>query len=149
MSGAAGARRSTPADVADPDSSTPSGGGSGSLPPPLNSGIYGCCPRCGAKSLFKSFATFADCCPKCGLDFREFNVGDGPVVFLTLGIGTIVTILALWVEFTFEPGVIVHVLLWVPLTLILTILTLRVAKGWLLALEFRNRAREGRIVRDE
>jgi uncharacterized protein (DUF983 family) len=139
-------QQSTPADVPDHQPETPKGGGSAELPPPINSGLYGCCPRCGAKALFKSFATFADCCPRCGLDFRAFNVGDGPVVFLTLGIGTIVTVLALWVEFTFEPGLLVHVLLWLPLTLILTVLTLRVAKGWLLALEFRNRAGEGRIA---
>lgn len=119
------------------------------MPPPLYSGLYGCCPRCGAKALFRRFATFADCCPRCRLDYRQFNVGDGPVVFLTLGIGTLITALALWVEFTFEPGVLVHVLLWVPLTLILTVLTLRVAKGLLLALEYRNRAGEGRIAPDE
>ena len=116
-----------------------------SLPPPVNSGLHGCCPRCGAKTLFRSFIAFADKCPKCGLDFSAFNVGDGPVVFLTLGIGTLVTILALWVEFTFAPGVIVHVLLWVPLTLALTMMLLRFAKGLLLALEYRNRAHEGRL----
>ncbi|AJP73106.1 DUF983 domain-containing protein [Sphingomonas hengshuiensis] len=121
------------------------GGGSATLPPPAYSGLYGCCPRCGAKTLFKRYATFADRCPKCGLDFTEFNVGDGPVVFLTLGIGALITVLALWVEFTFEPGVLVHVLLWVPITLALTIVMLRFSKGLLLALEFRNRAGEGRI----
>lgn len=115
----------------------------------MHSGLYGCCPRCGKRTLFRSFVAFADRCPGCGLDYQEFNVGDGPVVFLTLGIGTIVTILALWVEFTFEPPVFVHVLLWVPVTLALTVLALRLGKGWLLALEFRNRAREGRIAADE
>jgi uncharacterized protein (DUF983 family) len=92
---------------------------------------------------------FADTCPGCGLDYRAFNVGDGPVVFLTLGIGALITALALWVEFTFEPGLLVHVLLWVPLTLLLTVLALRVAKGLLLALEYRHRAREGRIAADQ
>lgn len=144
MSGVAGALPSTRADVNGP-SQEPKGGGGATLPPPVHSGLYGCCPRCGAKTLFRRFATFADRCPACGLDFTAFNVGDGPVVFLTLGIGTIITILALWVEFTFEPGLLVHVLLWVPLTLALTIVFLRFSKGLLLALEFRNRAGEGRI----
>ena len=123
----------------------PSGGGGAALPPPIFSGLRGCCPRCGAGTLFRSFVAFADRCPRCGLDFRTFNVGDGPVVFLTLGIGTLVTTLALWVEFSFEPGLLVHVLLWVPLTLVLTLFALRIAKGWLLALEYRGQAREGRI----
>lgn len=124
------------------------GGGGAKLPPPIHSGLYGCCPRCGAKTLFASFLRFADCCPDCGLDFREFNVGDGPVVFLTLGIGTLVTILAVMLELAAEPGWLLHALLWIPLSLILTVLTLRVAKGLLLALEFRNQAREGRIRTD-
>ena len=125
------------------------GGGSAKLPPPLRSGISGCCPRCGAPTLFKSFLAFADRCRRCDLDFTQFNVGDGPVVFLTLGIGTIITILAVLVELAFQPGFLVHALLWIPLSLMLTILTLRVAKGWLIALEFRNRAREGRIRTDD
>ena len=144
MSGAAGARRFTPADVDEPTTND-AGGGGAKLPPPIDSGLHGCCPRCGAKTLFRTFLAFADTCANCGLDFREFNVGDGPVVFLTLGIGTIITILAVVVELAFQPGFLIHALLWIPLSLVLTVLTLRVAKGWLLALEFRNRAREGRI----
>ncbi|UZK67961.1 DUF983 domain-containing protein [Sphingomonas sp. M1-B02] len=127
---------------------TPGGGGD-KLPPPIHSGLYGCCPRCGAKTLFRSYIAFADRCPNCGLDFSAFNVGDGPVVFLTLGIGTLITILALWVEFTFEPSFLVHALLWIPLSLLATVLMLRIAKGLLIALEFRNKASEGRIAPDE
>ena len=132
-----------------PDPSDLSGGGSEALPPPIASGLQGVCPRCGAKTLFRSYLAFADTCSNCGLDFREFNVGDGPVVFLTLGIGTIVTILAVIVELKLEPSFLVHALLWLPLTLVLTVLTLRIAKGWLIALEFRNKAREGRIRADD
>lgn len=145
MSGAAGARPSTPADLAD-DREASSGGGSTALPPPIDSGLRGCCPRCGARTLFRNLVAFADVCPGCGLDYRAFNVGDGPVVFLTLGIGALVTALALWVEFSFEPDLLVHILLWVPLTSLLTVLALRVGKGWLLALEYRNRAGEGRLA---
>ncbi|WP_333574225.1 DUF983 domain-containing protein [Sphingomonas sp.] len=126
----------------------PAGGGSTALPPPIASGLYGCCPRCGAKTLFRSFLAFADRCPACGLEFTAFNVGDGPVVFLTLGIGTLVTILALWLEFSVSPPVWVHLLLWPLVTLGMVVGSLRVAKGLLLALEFRNRAHEGRIAED-
>jgi len=147
MSGAVGARRSTPADVTEttPD---PKGGGSAALPPPIASGLHGCCPRCGAKTLFRSFTAYADRCSACGLRFSEFNVGDGPVVFLTLGIGALVTILALWLEFSLSPPFWVHLLVWPPVTLALVVGSLRVAKGLLLALEYRNRAHEGRIAED-
>ncbi|WP_213980669.1 DUF983 domain-containing protein [Sphingomonas sp. dw_22] len=121
-------------------------GGDGAAPPPLiDSGLKGCCPRCGARTLFVGFVKFADKCPNCGLDFSAFNVGDGPVVFLTLGIGALVTAMALWVEFTFQPGLLIHILLWVPITLALVVVMLRFSKGLLLALEYRNKAREGRI----
>ncbi|RYE03306.1 MAG: DUF983 domain-containing protein [Sphingomonadales bacterium] len=115
------------------------------MPPPVDSGIRGSCPRCGAKTLFKSFTAFAGKCPSCGLDFSRFNVGDGPVVFMTLGIGALIVALALWVEFTFEPGILIHALLWIPLTLALVVVSLRFAKGLLLALEYRNRAEEARL----
>jgi uncharacterized protein (DUF983 family) len=95
--------------------------------------------------MFVSYIKFADRCPKCGLDFSAFNVGDGPVVFLTLGIGTLVTVLAVMTELTFQPGFLIHALLWVPLTLALVVVSLRFAKGLLLALEYGNAAREGRI----
>ncbi len=39
----------------------------------------------------------------------------------------------------------VHVLLWVPLTFGGVLLSLRIAKAALLALEYRNAAREGRL----
>ncbi len=94
-----------------------------------------------------SFVKFADKCRACGLDFTTFNVGDGPVVFLTMGIGAIITILAVTVELAFEPPAWVHVILWLPLTLVLVVGALRVGKGLLLALEYRNAASEGRIKR--
>ena len=118
-------------------------------PAPTDSGLRGLCPRCSAPTLFAGTIKFADHCPACGLDYSSFNVGDGPVVFLTLGIGTLVTVLAVILELTVEPPFWVHALIWIPVTLILVMGTLRFAKGLLLALEFRNAAREGRIKRDD
>ena len=74
-------------------------------------------------------------------------VGDGPAAFLTLGIGTIVTALAIWLELAVGPPWWVHVIVWVPLTLGGVVGSLRIAKGWLLALEYRNAAREGQAKR--
>lgn len=75
----------------------------------------------------------------------DYNVGDGPAAFLTLILGTIVTGLAIWLELAVTPPWWVHVLLWVPLTLAGVLYSLRIAKAWLLALEFRNAAREGKV----
>lgn len=109
-------------------------------------GLKGVCPRCGAPTLFDGLLAFAKRCPVCALDYESFNVGDGPAAFLTLIIGTIVSIAAIALELTVHPPWWLHVILWVPITIGLVIGSLRVAKGMLLASEYRNRAREGRIA---
>ena len=115
-------------------------------PPPILAGLQGLCPRCGARTLFAGLATFAPRCRACGLDYAAFNVGDGPAAFLIFIVGGIVVALAILLELSAAPPWWVHVLLWVPLTAILTVGLLRIGKGVLLALEYRHRAREGRIA---
>ena len=117
--------------------------------PPLSAAIRGCCPRCGSKTLFAGIATFAPKCRACGLDFHAFNVGDGPAAFLTLLVGGLITGLAIWLELSAEPPWWLHVLLWLPLTTLAVVSSLRLAKAMLLALEFKHRAREGRIEESE
>lgn len=115
----------------------------------LHSGLTGACPRCGAATLFEGPVRFAPKCRACGLDYGSFNVGDGPAAFLTLIIGALVMGLALLVEVTIAPPFWVHVLIWVPFTAASVVFGLRVAKGLLLALEYRNAAREGRISEED
>ncbi|MBJ7254235.1 MAG: DUF983 domain-containing protein [Sphingomonadaceae bacterium] len=104
--------------------------------------LFGLCPQCGHKTLFAGLGQFADKCPDCGLDFSSYNVGDGPAALLTMGIGALIIILALVVDSAFHPPFWVHVIIWVPFTAALTVLTLRMAKAALLAAEHRNRAHE-------
>lgn len=89
--------------------------------------------------------SFVDRCPACGLDIGAFNVGDGPAAFLTLIIGAIVMIGAVTLTLTLAPPIWVHLLLWTPLTAVGIIGALRVSKGALISLEYRNAAREGRL----
>jgi uncharacterized protein (DUF983 family) len=107
--------------------------------------LRGLCPRCAARTLYQGLASFAPKCRACGLDFAAFNVGDGPAAFLILIVGAIVTALAVALELAAEPPFWVHILLWLPLTTVLVVGSLRFAKGLLMALEYRHRAREGRI----
>lgn len=103
----------------------------------------GLCPRCGAQTLFVSPVRFADSCRMCGLDYRQFNVGDGPAAFLTMIVGGLILGLALALEFSVHPPLILHILLWPVLTVALVVGSLRVAKGMLLTLEYKNKAAEG------
>jgi len=104
--------------------------------------LFGLCPKCGAKTLFRGPMAFAGTCRACGLDFSKFNVGDGPAAFLTMIVGALVVALALWLQLSVEPSWWVHVLLWVPLTTAGVIGGLRVAKAALLWSEYRQKAGE-------
>ncbi|MEO5587046.1 MAG: DUF983 domain-containing protein [Novosphingobium sp.] len=108
--------------------------------------LFGLCPRCGSRGLFAgSIAQFAEKCPACGLEFRAYNVGDGPAAFLTLIVGAVITGLAMWLELTWHPPFWVHVVLWVPLTAGAVIWGLRAGKAALLAAEVQRGAGEHRV----
>jgi uncharacterized protein (DUF983 family) len=114
-------------------------------PSSLATALRGNCPRCGAHTLFAGWVKFAHKCRNCGLDYDGFNVGDGAAAFLILIVGTVVVVGALSLDAAVEPPWWVH-LIWIPIATALTIGGLRVAKAWLLAQEYRHRAREGKIV---
>ena len=107
--------------------------------------LFGLCPQCGARTLFAGMAKFAPRCRSCGLDYTQFNVGDGPAAFLTLLIGAVTLVLALWLEFSWHPPIWVHALLWVPFVAGSTLWGLRVAKAALLVTEYKRDAGEGRL----
>lgn len=112
---------------------------------PVNVAIKGLCPRCGAKTLFTGPIKFTNRCSACALDFASFNVGDGPAAFLTFLLGGLLVGLSLTLELTLEPPLWLLALILVPLGVVSVVGSLRIAKGVLLALEYRNSAREGRI----
>ena len=72
-------------------------------PSPFRAGLACRCPRCGRGRLFRGLLTIVDRCPVCDLDLRGNDAGDGPAVFVILGLGAIIMILVFWVEFRYEP----------------------------------------------
>ncbi len=108
--------------------------------------LRGACPRCGAPTLFRGAIKFAERCGACGLDFTQFNVGDGPAAFLTLILGTLVSVGAVLIQVAWEPSLWVQLLIWVPVTAVGVVGSLRLAKAALLAVEYRQAAREGHIA---
>ena len=115
-------------------------------PDTTEASLRGLCPRCGAPDLFAGAVRFSERCDACQLDFTQFNVGDGPAAFLIMIVGALVTIGAVLLELSVSPPFWVHILIWVPITIVLVVGLLRLAKGALLVLEYRNRAREGRLI---
>lgn len=95
--------------------------------------------------MFQGVIAFAPKCESCGLDYSTFNVGDGAAAFLIFIVAGIVFAGIIIVSINFNPPWWVHVLLWLPLILILTLVLLRVSKALLLAMEYKNAAREGAL----
>lgn len=112
---------------------------------PIKAGLAGRCPRCGEGRLFKGFLTVAERCGNCRLDYSFADAGDGPAVFVIFIAGFLVVGLALWMEVSLNPPLWLHFLLWIPLTLIVSLVSLRLMKGLLIVLQFRNKAAEGRL----
>jgi uncharacterized protein (DUF983 family) len=116
---------------------------------PIAAGLKGRCPRCGEGKLFSSFLSVGNECGVCGLDYSFADAGDGPAVFVILIIGFVVVGLALWLEVNFGPPLWLHLLLWIPLTVVLSLGSLRLIKGVLITLQYRNKAAEGRLDKGE
>jgi uncharacterized protein (DUF983 family) len=114
---------------------------------PVRAGLACACPRCGQGKLFDGLVKIRPQCRNCGLDYSFADAGDGPAVFVILIIGFIVVGLALWTEVNYNPPIWLHFLLWIPLTIALCLWLLRVMKALLVALQYRNNARQGKIDR--
>ena len=107
--------------------------------------LLGLCPNCGSRTLYDGLIRFAPRCRVCGLDIAAFNVGDGPAAFLTLVIGTVLCGLAIWLQLALSPPFWVHIVLWLPLSVLMVVGGLRVTKAWLLGAEYRRQAGEHRF----
>ena len=100
----------------------------------------GCrCPRCGEGRLFSGFLEIAEQCETCGLDLRAQDSGDGPAVFITFILGFVIVGLAIFVEVVFTPPYWVHVVLWPPIVIGLSLALLRPLKAVLIASQYRHK----------
>ncbi|NKB51019.1 MAG: DUF983 domain-containing protein [Rhizobiaceae bacterium] len=112
---------------------------------PVPTGIRGRCPRCGEGNLFSGLLTVKQQCTACHLDYDFNDSGDGPTVFVIMGLGFLILGLALFVEFNYFPPRWVHVLLWPTLTVIMGLPVLRMMKGVLINLTWHHDAASGRL----
>ncbi|MFT4098270.1 MAG: DUF983 domain-containing protein [Rhodoblastus sp.] len=114
---------------------------------PYSTGMAGRCPRCGEGKMFDGFITIAERCNVCGLDLKFADAGDGPAIFVMLIAGFIIVGAALWLEVNYEPPMWVFLVIFLPLTLIVCLGMLRPLKGVLVALQYANKAEQGRLER--
>jgi uncharacterized protein (DUF983 family) len=108
-------------------------------PSAFSAGLKSRCPACGRAPLFEGFLTVRARCPACGTDLSAQDSGDGPVAFIVLIVGGIVVAFALLTEMRYQPPVWLHLLLWLPLTVILVLALMRPFKATLIALQYKHR----------
>ena len=97
-------------------------------------GLCGRCPNCGTGRLFRSYVSQHPTCLSCGEDLSPYRADDAPAYFTILIVGHVVVPGMLWLEMNYHPPMEVHALLWVPLTLLMTLALLPRCKGVLIAL---------------
>ncbi|MDO9710232.1 DUF983 domain-containing protein [Paracraurococcus lichenis] len=103
--------------------------------------LLGRCPRCGSGPLFSGLLAVRERCPACGLDLRAHDSGDGPAMAGIFIVGALTVIAALVVDVKYEPPLWVHAVLWPLVVVPLSLAVMRIAKGLLVALQYRHRLR--------
>jgi uncharacterized protein (DUF983 family) len=102
-------------------------------------GWRGRCPNCGDGRMFRAFLKVADHCPACGEALHHQRADDAPAYFVILIVGHIVVPIALAVETAFTPPYWLHALLWLPLTVGMSLALLQPIKGTLVGLQWALR----------
>jgi len=111
---------------------------------PFAAGLRCVCPRCGEGAVFSGYLKLAPVCESCGLDLKFADSGDGPAVFVIFAATPIVLILAFITESLFHPAPWMHLVLWIPAVIVLSLLLLRPFKATMIALQYQRNAGEGR-----
>ncbi len=118
------------------------------LPPPaqqrsvleaMRRGGVGKCPACGEGALFARYLKVADQCPACAEELHHHCADDAPPYFTILIVGHLIVAGVMMVEDYFHPNYWVHILMWFPLIIALSLLLLPRVKGALVGLQWALR----------
>lgn len=97
------------------------------------------CPKCGEGKLFRAFLKTADSCSVCGQDFTHHRADDLPAYLVIVIVGHIVVPAALWIETNYSPAVALQLAIYLPFTLVASLLLLQPVKGAVVGLQWAFR----------
>ncbi|MEZ5893897.1 MAG: DUF983 domain-containing protein [Parvularculaceae bacterium] len=112
---------------------------------PYAAGLGGKCPRCGQGALYDGFLKLRGSCDACGLDYAKADSGDGPAVFVIFIVGFLAVALAFIVRYAFYASMGVALAVSSVFAIASILLLLRPLKATMIALQYANRAAEGRV----
>jgi uncharacterized protein (DUF983 family) len=102
-------------------------------------GLRKSCPACGKGYLFTSYLGVRAECSNCGEDLHHQRADDAPPYFTMMIVGHTVVPLLLLVEKIWRPDLWIHFVIWLPLTLIMTLSLLPRVKGATVGLQWALR----------
>jgi uncharacterized protein (DUF983 family) len=105
----------------------------------MKRGFRGRCPRCGEGKLFRAFLKVDNNCSVCGLDFTPHRADDLPAYLVIIIVGHIVVPLALMIETNYSPPVALQLEIYLPLTLIASLVLLQPVKGAVVGVQWALR----------
>lgn len=108
-----------------------------SLSTAMQRGMTCKCPACGKGKIFSSYLKVAPACAVCGEEFHHHRADDMPAYYVIMIVGHIIVLAATTVEVAYRPDYWIHIALWGPLTLLLTLGLLPPVKGAIVALQWQ------------
>lgn len=97
------------------------------------------CPACGKGALFRKYLKVNDACPTCGEELHHQRADDAPPYFTMVVVGHVVIAGVLALEKAISPPSWLHLIIWLPLTIILSLVLLPLVKGTLVGLQWALR----------
>jgi len=105
----------------------------------MKRGFRGRCPRCGEGKLFRAFLKVDNACSVCALDFTPHRADDLPAYLVIVIVGHIVVPLALMIETNYSPPVALQLAIYLPITLIASLVLLQPVKGAVVGIQWALR----------
>jgi uncharacterized protein (DUF983 family) len=105
----------------------------------MKRGLRGRCPNCGEGKLFRAFLKVDDHCSKCGQDFTHHRADDLPAYLVIVIVGHILVPVILWIETDYAPAVWLQLSIYLPFTLVASLLLLQPVKGAVVGLQWAFR----------
>src|SRR6202040_1850253 len=105
----------------------------------MRRGFRSRCPRCGEGKLFRAFLKVDDHCSVCGLDYTPHRADDLPAYLVIVIVGHIVIPVVLWIETDYSPSVPLQLSIYLPFTLIASLLLLQPVKGAVVGVQWALR----------
>jgi uncharacterized protein (DUF983 family) len=105
----------------------------------IRRGFRGRCPRCGEGRLFRAFLKVDNNCSVCGLDFTPHRADDLPAYLVIIIVGHIVVPTALMIETNYSPPVALQLAIYLPITLIASLVLLQPVTGAVVGMQWALR----------